>query len=125
MDRMEELASLVSEPLQQRFLIDLDQIVLYMKDNIQVLSADLTSSLQTAIDQSICWQPIKKGLWPISVSLYYRATYYLKNMLSELMPMMIVFLSMIARLLLNGISPYYCKISIQTLMLLPLPFGSL
>ena len=60
MDRMEELASLVSEPLQQRFLIDLDQIVLYMKDNIQVLSADLTSSLQTAIDQSICWQAANK-----------------------------------------------------------------
>ena len=55
MDRMEELASLVSEPLQQRFLIDLDQIVLYMKDNIQVLSADLT-----AIDQSICWQAANK-----------------------------------------------------------------
>ena len=60
MDRMEELASLVSEPLQQRFLADLDQIVLYIKDNIQVLSAGLTSSLQTAIDQTICWQAANK-----------------------------------------------------------------
>ena len=60
MDRMEELASLVSEPLQQRFLADLDQLVLYMKDNIQVLSADLTRSLQTAIDQTTCWQTANK-----------------------------------------------------------------
>ena len=60
MDRMEELASLVSEPLQQRFLTDLDQIVLYMKDNIQVLSAGLTSSLQTAIDQTTWWQTANK-----------------------------------------------------------------
>lgn len=60
MDRMEELASLVSEPLQQRFLADLDQIVLYMKDNIHSLSADLTSSLQTAIDQTTWWQTANK-----------------------------------------------------------------
>ena len=62
MDRMEELASLVSEPLQQRFLADLDQIVLCMKDNIQVLSADLTRSIQKAFDETVCWQTAtKKG----------------------------------------------------------------
>lgn len=62
MDRMEELASLVAEPLQQRFLADLDQIVLYMKDNIQVLSADLTRSMQKAFDEAVCWQTAaKKG----------------------------------------------------------------
>ena len=62
MDRMEELASLVSEPLQQRFLTDLDRIVLCMKDNVQVLSADLAKSLQKAFDAAVCWQTAaKKG----------------------------------------------------------------
>ena len=62
MDRMEELASLVSEPLQQRFLTDLDRIVLCMKDNVQVLSADLARSLQKAFDAAVCWQTAaKKG----------------------------------------------------------------
>lgn len=62
MDRMEELASLVSEPLQQRFLTDLDRIVLCMKDNVQVLSADLVKSIQKAFDAAVCWQTAaKKG----------------------------------------------------------------
>ncbi len=62
MDRMEELASLVSEPLQQRFLTDLDRIVLCMKDNVQGLSADLARSLQKAFDAAVCWQTAaKKG----------------------------------------------------------------
>lgn len=62
MDRMEELASLVSEPLQQRFLADLDRIVLCMKDNVQVLNADLARSIQKAFDAAVCWQTAaKKG----------------------------------------------------------------
>lgn len=62
MDRMEELASLVSEPLQQRFLTDLDRIVLCMKDNVQVLNADLVRSMQKAFDAAVCWQTAaKKG----------------------------------------------------------------
>jgi len=59
---MEELASLVSEPLQQRFLTDLDRIVLCMKDNVQVLNADLARSMQKAFDAAVCWQTAaKKG----------------------------------------------------------------
>lgn len=62
MDRMEELASLVSEPLQQRFLTDLDRIVLCMKDNVQVVNADLARSIQKAFDAAVCWQTAaKKG----------------------------------------------------------------
>ena len=62
MDRMEELASLVSEPLQQRFLTDLDRIVLCMKDNVQVLNADLARSMQEAFDAAVYWQTAaKKG----------------------------------------------------------------
>lgn len=62
MDRMEELASLVSEPLQQRFLTDLDRIVLCMKDNVQVLNADLARSMQKAFDAAVYWQTAaKKG----------------------------------------------------------------
>ncbi len=60
MDRMEELASLVSEPLQQRFLTDLDRIVLCMKDNAQVLNADLARSIQKAFDAAVCWQTAAK-----------------------------------------------------------------
>jgi hypothetical protein len=59
---MEELASLVSEPLQQRFLTDLDRIVLCMKDNVQVLNADLARSMQKAFDAAVYWQTAaKKG----------------------------------------------------------------
>ena len=59
---MEELASLVSEPLQQRFLTDLDRIVLCMKDNVQVLNADLARSMQEAFDAAVYWQTAaKKG----------------------------------------------------------------
>ena len=62
MDRMEEVASLVSEPLQQRFLTDLDRIVLCMKDNVQVLNADLARSMQEAFDAAVYWQTAaKKG----------------------------------------------------------------
>lgn len=62
MDRMEELASLVSEPLQQRFLTDLDRIVLCMKDNVQMLNADLARSMQKAFDAAVYWQTAaKKG----------------------------------------------------------------
>lgn len=62
MDRMEELASLVSEPLQQRFLTDLDQIMLSMKNNIQLLSTELLNALQAAIDEAACLQTTaKKG----------------------------------------------------------------
>lgn len=62
MDRMEELASLVSEPLQQRFLTDLDQIMLSVKDNIQLLGTDLLNALQAAIDEAACLQTVaKKG----------------------------------------------------------------
>lgn len=71
MDRMEELASLASEPLQQQFLMDLDQIVLCMKDNIRTLKAGLISSLQKAIDEAACWQRIgkKRAIGYISFSL--------------------------------------------------------
>lgn len=62
MERMEELASLVSEPLQQRFLTDLDQIVLCMKDNIELLSDGLLNALQEAVDEAACMQNAgKKG----------------------------------------------------------------
>lgn len=62
MDRMEELASLVSEPLQQRFLTDLDQIILSMKDNIQLLSDGLLDALQTVGNEAACMQATtKKG----------------------------------------------------------------
>lgn len=62
MERMEELASLVSEPLQQRFLTDLDQIMLSVKDNIQLLGEDLFNALQAAIDEAACLQTVaKKG----------------------------------------------------------------
>lgn len=71
MNRMEELATLVSEPLRQQFLMDLDQIALCMKDNIRVLTADLTSSLQKAIDEAACWQRAgkKRAIGYISFSL--------------------------------------------------------
>lgn len=62
MDRMEELASLVLEPLQQRFLTDLDQIMLSVKDNIQLLGTDLLNVLQATIDEAACLQTVaKKG----------------------------------------------------------------
>lgn len=60
MERMEELASLVSEPLQQRFLTDLDQIVLCMKDNIELLSDGLLNALQEAVDEAACMQSAEK-----------------------------------------------------------------
>lgn len=62
MDRMEELASLVSEPLQQRFLTDLDLIMLSMKDNIQLLSDGLIDALQRVINEAASMQATaKKG----------------------------------------------------------------
>lgn len=60
MERMEELASLVSEPLQQRFLTDLDQIVRCMNDSIQLLSDGLFNALQSAVDEAACMQDAKK-----------------------------------------------------------------
>lgn len=60
MERMEELASLVSEPLQQRFLMDLDQIVRCMNDNIQLLSDGLLNALQSAVDEAACMQNAEK-----------------------------------------------------------------
>lgn len=48
--------------MQQRFLTDLDQIVLCMKDNIELLSDGLLNALQEAVDEAACMQNAgKKG----------------------------------------------------------------
>lgn len=49
---MEELAALILEPLQQRFLSELGQILGAMEDNIQTLNTDLLHALQEVLDKS-------------------------------------------------------------------------
>lgn len=60
MERMEELVSLASEPLQQRFSTELDQIMLCMKDNIELLGDGLLNALQVAVDEAACMQNAEK-----------------------------------------------------------------